>query len=181
MRPILLAIVVAGCSTGGSSAEGTVNGQPMAGTSTVTGGTGASVDVCREDCETFANCQGFPLSGCAGSISCGGWPSDLWRKEVLTAYQNCQRTCPADPETCIQAAFAAAGDPRAIDSEYSSACAAKTTECERSGLVTLDNNTCGDESLYVDSAVAKALACLTDAQPDCIGIGSCVDEAFDQD
>jgi hypothetical protein len=142
----------------------------MSGTGAMAGNPGDGGDICREDCETFADCQGFPLSGCAGDIYCGGWPSELWRPEVLAAYQACQRSCPADPEACPRAAFAAAGAPRAIDSQYSDACRAKEVECS------LPNNVCGEESLYVESAVANALPCVS--QTECFRIDSCVDQAF---
>lgn len=153
-----------GGATGGNAGVSPADGGMM------TGGAIGGADICRENCEAFATCEGFPLSGCEGSIFCNGWPSTLWRKEVLTAFMACTESCPADPTACSTQAFTAAGGPRAIDTSYATACLAKQTEC--SGM---KNNTCGEESLYIESAVASALACLD--QP-CAQVDSCIDEAF---
>jgi hypothetical protein len=140
--------------------SGTMSGDGVGGT-----------DSCRKSCEAFATCNGFPLSGCVGpSISCNGWPSTLWREEVLRAYMSCVASCPTASAGCETQAFAAAGAARAIDTAYSTACLAKKMECTMGR-----NNTCGEESLYVESAVAAALACLD--QP-CDQVDSCVDVAF---
>lgn len=130
----------------------------------------AVADRCRTSCETLAECDGFPLSGCAGDIDCHGWPGEAWREEVANAYLECQRTCPTDPDACSKAAFAAAGTVRAVDTTYAEACEKKRASCS-----SFQNNICGEETLYEESAVVSARSCL---DMPCESVGFCIEKHF---
>jgi hypothetical protein len=71
----------------------------------------------------------------------------------------------------VEVAFATAGKRRAIDTEYATACALKESACGGS----FKNDTCGEETLYLDSIVEAALGCL---ERPCEMVVDCVDAAF---
>jgi len=157
--------ILSACS--GNGGDGTTS---AAGGAAGAGDSGASR--CLESCQADARCQGFPASGCTGSIACHGWPGDAWRGEVADAYLACLHSCPSDPEACSNAAFDAAGAPRSVDTAYASACESKRASCAGS----FPNDACGEQSLYLETAVASAMACLD--QP-CAMAAACIDAAFE--
>jgi hypothetical protein len=170
---VAVALVALGCGDNDDSASaGTGGSTGSGGTGASSGAAGTNADRCRESCEAYAQCEGFPLSGCAGTISCDGWPANNWREEVASAYLQCLKECPNNPEECSDAAFDAAGASRTIDNEYASACEEKRAACTGS----FRNDTCGEESLYLESAVESALACLNEP---CTMVSNCVDAVFE--
>jgi hypothetical protein len=131
----------------------------------------APAERCHASCQIVAVCEGYPLSGCDGPTSCDGFPARTWREDVANDFFFCQAQCPKDPETCAKKAFATAKKPRAIDTKYAAACALKESACNGS----FKNDTCGEETLYLESIVEAALACLD--RP-CEIVADCVDAAF---
>lgn len=128
-------------------------------------------DPCLASCETVAHCQGFPLSGCEGEISCSRWPAANWRSEVSSAYLACQKRCPTDLESCNKVAFDVAGPARAIDMQYATACAAKKSACKAAR-----NDVCGGQTLYREATVTEALACFDRS---CEEFEACIDALFE--
>ena len=161
---------------GGAGGAGGVDGAGDAGGSgAITGTPGSGLVACRDVCEAFARCKGISSSECAAaSTPCGEAPVNLWRDEVASAYIDCAKGCPTDAEECATAAFAAVGDRRAIDDEYSSACFEKRMACA-STPVSFRDDLCLQASIYLESVVATALACLDEP---CTTVPKCLDVAF---